>query len=380
MTEQASKKNWPDSREFWRHKRVIVTGGAGFLGSFVVEKLQQRGAAEIIVPRSSQYDLRDITAIRQLLHDVAPQSAVRNRQSAIDVVIHLAARVGGIGANRTHPAEFFYDNLMMSVPLFHESWRAGVGKFVAIGTVCAYPKYTQVPFKEEDLWNGYPEETNAPYGLAKKMLLVQSQAYRQQYGFNSIFLLPVNLYGPGDNFDLESSHVIPALIRKFIEATERSTLGVERSNVQRANLPTVTVWGTGKPTREFLYVEDAARGILLATERYNENEPVNLGSGMEISIKDLVHLIVQLTGFEGELVWDTSKPDGQPRRCLDTSKAEKLLGFRAQIPFVEGLQRTIEWYRTTLADCLQPVAPQMHKTGIATSIGDDSLEALESSD
>ena len=333
-----------ECRGFWRDKRVIVTGGAGFLGSFVVEKLQQRGAAEIIVPRSSQYDLRDINAIRQLLHDVAPKSAIRNPQSAIDVVIHLAARVGGIGANRAHPAEFFYDTLMMSVPMFHESWQAGVGKFVAIGTVCAYPKYTPVPFKEEDLWNGYPEETNAPYGLAKKMLLVQSQAYRQQYGFNSIFLLPVNLYGPGDNFDLESSHVVPALIRKFIEATERSTLGVERSNVQRANLPTVTVWGTGKPTREFLYVEDAAEGILLATEQYNESEPVNLGSGKEISIKDLVHLIARLTGFKGKIEWDTSKPDGQPRRCLDTSKAERMFGFKAKMSFEEGLRRTIRWY------------------------------------
>jgi len=248
-----------------------------------------------------------------------------------DIVIHLAARVGGIGANRAHPAEFFYDNLMMSVQLFHECWRAGVEKFVAVGTVCAYPKFTPVPFTEENLWKGYPEETNAPYALAKKMLLVQSQAYRQQYGFNSIFLLPANLYGPGDNFDLESSHVIPALIRKCVEAKERGD-------------DHITVWGTGKPTREFLYAEDAAEGILLATERYNESEPANLGSGMEISIKELVYLIARLTGFEGDVIWDTSKPDGQPRRCLDTTKAERLFGFRAKTPLEEGLQRTIQWY------------------------------------
>ena len=305
---------------FWDAKRVVVTGGAGFLGSFVVEKLQERGCPYIFVPRSRDYDLRDLGAIRRMLKDAKP-----------DIVIHLAARVGGIGANRTHPAEFFYDNLIMGVQLLHESWRFGVEKFVAIGTVCAYPKHTPVPFKEEDLWNGYPEETNAPYGLAKKMLLVQSQAYRQQYGFNSIFLLPVNLYGPRDNFNLETSHVIPALIRKCIEAKERGD-------------DHIVVWGTGKPTREFLYVEDAAEGILLATERYNESEPVNLGSGMEISIKDLVHLIARLTGFEGKIVWDTSKPDGQPRRCLDTSKAERLFGFKAKTPFEEGLRKTIEWY------------------------------------
>lgn len=306
---------------FWDAKRVVVTGGAGFLGSFVVEKLQERGCPYIFVPRSRDYDLRDLGAIRRMLKDAKP-----------DIVIHLAARVGGIGANRTHPAEFFYDNLIMGVQLFHESWRFGVEKFVAIGTVCAYPKHTPVPFKEEDLWNGYPEETNAPYGLAKKMLLVQSQAYRQQYGFNSIFLLPVNLYGPRDNFDLETSHVIPALIRKCIEAKERGD-------------DHIVVWGTGKPTREFLYVEDAAEGILLATERYNESEPVNLGSGIEISIKDLVHLIARLTGFKGKIVWDTSKPDGQPRRCLDTSKAERLFGFKAKTPFEEGLRKTIEWYK-----------------------------------
>jgi GDP-L-fucose synthase len=323
--------DWPDSREFWSDKRVVVTGGAGFLGSFVVEKLRERGAAEIIAPRSKDYDLRDINAIHQLLHDVMGSSNVPRSNV---MVIHLAARVGGIGANRAHPAEFFYDNLMMGVPLLHESWRFGVEKFMAIGTVCAYPKYTPVPFREEDLWDGYPEETNAPYGLAKKMLLVQSQAYRQQYGFNSIFLLPVNLYGPGDNFDLETSHVIPALIRKCMEAKERGNDHIE-------------VWGTGKPTREFLYVEDAAEGILLATERYNESKPVNLGSGMEIGIDELTHLIARLTGFEGEIVWDTSKPDGQTRRCLDTSKAKRLFGFCAQTPFEEGLQKTIEWYRMT---------------------------------
>jgi GDP-L-fucose synthase len=266
-----------------------------------------------------------LDAIQRMLTDAQP-----------DIVIHLAARVGGIGANRAHPAEFFYDNLMMSVPLLHESWRFGVEKFVAIGTVCAYPKYTPVPFKEENLWNGYPEESNAPYGLAKKMLLVQSQAYRQQYGYNSIFLLPVNLYGPGDNFDLESSHVIPALIRKCVEAKERGD-------------DQIVAWGTGSPTREFLYVKDAAEGILLATERYDESKPVNLGSGMEISIKDLMHLIARLTGFEGKIVWDANKPDGQPRRCLDTSRAEEFFGFCAQTPFEEGLRRTVDWYRQMLA-------------------------------
>jgi GDP-L-fucose synthase len=301
------RDNWPDSQAFWRNKRVVVTGGAGFLGSFVVEKLLQRGCKEIFVPRSRDYDLRQLEAIQRMLNDARP-----------DIAIHLAARVGGIGANRAHPAEFFYDNLMMSVPLLHESWRFGVEKFVVIGTVCAYPKFTPVPFKEENLWDGYPEETNAPYGLAKKMLLVQSQAYRQQYGFNSIFLLPVNLYGPGDNFDLESSHVIPALIRKCIEAKERGD-------------NQIVAWGTGSPTREFLYVEDAAEGILLAAERYNESEPVNLGSGMEISIKDLMYLIARLIEFEGEIVWDTSK-------------AERLFGFRARTPFEEGLRQPVDWY------------------------------------
>jgi len=252
--------------------------------------------------------------------------------SRADIVIHLAANVGGIGANRTRPAEFFYDNIMMGTQLIHESWKAGVAKFVAIGTVCAYPKFTPIPFQEDDLWNGYPEETNAPYGLAKKMMLVQSQTYRQQYGFNSIFLIPVNLYGPRDNFNLETSHVIPALIRKCLEAQERG----ERE---------VVVWGDGTPTREFLFAGDAAEGILLAAERYDASEPVNLGSGHEISIKVLAELIVRLTGFEGQLVWDTTKPNGQPRRALDISKAEELFSFRAQMPFEEGLRQTIEWYR-----------------------------------
>lgn len=315
--------NWPDSGGFWQGKRVIVTGGAGFLGSCVVEKLRQHGATKIVVPRSCDYDLRNLEAIRCLLVDVHP-----------DVVIHLAARVGGIGANRAHPAEFFYDNLMMGVQLLHESWRIGVEKFVAIGTVCAYPKYTPVPFSEEALWNGYPEETNAPYGLAKKMLLVQSQAYRQQYGFNSIFLLPVNLYGPGDNFDPESSHVIPALIRKCIEAHEHGD-------------DHILAWGDGSPTREFLYVEDAAEGIVLATERYNQSDPVNLGSAYEISIKDLLETIAHLTGFEGKILWDTTKPNGQPRRKLNTSKAVSAFGFRAATSFEAGLMRTIERYRDT---------------------------------
>jgi GDP-L-fucose synthase len=252
-----------------------------------------------------------------------------------DIIIHLAARVGGIGANRAHPAEFFYDNLMMSVQLLHEAWRAGVSKFIAIGTVCAYPKHTPTPFKEEDLWNGYPEETNAPYGLAKKMLLVQSQAYRQQYGFNSIFLLPVNLYGPGDNFDPESSHVIPALIKKCLDANA-------------AGEKEIVVWGDGSPTREFLYVEDAAQGILMAAERYDKSDPVNLGSAFEISIKDLVETIACLTGFDGQIVWDGTKPNGQPRRKLDTSKAEALFGFQAQIAFHDGLQQTIGWLRERL--------------------------------
>jgi GDP-L-fucose synthase len=304
----------------------MVTGGAGFLGSWVVESLWQRGCQHIFVPRSQEYDLRRAEDIHRAMTDATP-----------DVIIHLAARVGGIGANQAHPAEYFYDNLMMGIPLLHAAWQAGVSKFVALGTVCAYPKFTPVPFQEDDLWNGYPEETNAPYGLAKKMLLVQSQAYRQQYGFNAIFLLPVNLYGPRDNFDLEASHVIPALIRKCLEAQARGDKAI-------------VLWGTGEPTREFLYVEDAAEGILLAAERYDGSEPVNLGSGMEISIKDLAQIIARLTGFAGDIVWDATRPNGQPRRCLDTSRAERLFGFKARTPFEEGLRRTITWYQS--AACL----------------------------
>jgi len=318
---------------FWKDKRVIVTGGAGFLGSFVTEKLHQRGAAEVIVPIIEEYNLVEIQDIRRLYdHVLGAESTTVNPAAANVIVIHLAALAGGIGANRARPADFFYINLMMGVQLIHEAWRRGIGKFVALGTICAYPKFTPLPFKEEDLWNGYPEETNAPYGLAKKMLLVQAQAYREQYGFNVIYLLPVNLYGPRDNFNLETSHVIPAQIRKCIEAEERG----ERQ---------VVLWGDGSPTREFLYVEDAAEGILLAAERYNGSEPVNLGAGCEISIKDLAQMIAELTGFKGELVWDTSKPNGQPRRALDVSQAEKMFGFRAQMHFEEGLKRTIEWYR-----------------------------------
>jgi len=307
---------------FWHNKTVLVTGGSGFLGSFVVEKLLQRAPRKVVVPQSRDYDLRTLEAIRKILNEARP-----------DIIIHLAARVGGIGANRAHPAEFFYDNLIMGVQLLHAAWQFGIEKFVAVGTVCAYPKYTPVPFREEDLWNGYPEETNAPYGLAKKMLLVQSQAYRQQYGLNSIFLLPVNLYGPRDNVDLENSHVIPALIRKCMEAKERGD-------------SSMVAWGDGSPTREFLYVEDAAEGILLAAERYDKSEPVNLGSAFEISIRELLETIARLTGFEGKILWDTSKPNGQPRRKLDTSRAEREFGFRAKTSFEEGLQKTIEWFRT----------------------------------
>ncbi len=307
---------------FWQGKRVIVTGGAGFLGSHVVTKLQARGCGEIVVPRSKECDLRTADAIRCLYRETQPH-----------VVIHLAALVGGIGANRLHPAEFFFDNLIMGAQLMHEAWRHQVEKFVGVGTVCSYPKYAPVPFREGDLWNGYPEETNAPYGLAKKMLLVQAQAYRAQYGFNGIHLIPVNLYGAGDNIDPERAHVIPALIRKCVEARERG----DRQ---------IVVWGTGQATREFLHVEDAADGILLAAERYNGDDPINLGSGIEISIAKLVELIKGLTGFAGEIVWDSSKPDGQPRRCLDTSKAEQLFGFRAKVPFAEGLRKTVEWYQS----------------------------------
>ena len=309
------------SPDYWQDKRVCVTGGAGFLGSFVTARLHERGAKEVFIPTIEKYDLVQLDSIRQMLDDSNP-----------DIIIHLAAQVGGIGANREHPAEFFYSNLMMGVQLIHEAWLRGVEKFVALGTICAYPKFTPIPFKEENLWDGYPEETNAPYGLAKKMLLVQSQAYRQQYGFNSIFIMPVNLYGPRDNFKPESSHVIPALIKKCVEAIESGADSIE-------------VWGDGTPTREFLYVEDAAEGILLATEKYDSPEPINLGSGMEISIKHLVELIAHLTGFKGRIIWDTSKPNGQPRRRLDVTRAEQAFGFKAETSFEEGLKKTIEWYR-----------------------------------
>jgi GDP-L-fucose synthase len=305
---------------FWSPRRVTVTGGAGFLGSFVVEKLRERGCRDIFVPRSSQYDLVDMEAVKRLYRDTRP-----------DIVIHLAARVGGIGANQASAGKFFYDNAMMGIQLIEQGRLFGLEKFVALGTVCAYPKFAAVPFREETLWDGYPEETNAPYGLAKKMLLVQSQAYRDQYGFNSIYLLPVNLYGPLDNFDLETSHVIPALIRKCLEAKERGEAEI-------------VCWGDGSPTREFLYVEDCAEAILLATERYNESEPVNIGTGREISIKDLIKVIAQLTEYRGRIVWDTTKPNGQPRRCLDTERARKLFGFSAKRDFREGLRQTIEWY------------------------------------
>lgn len=317
---------WPDSREFWRRRRVVVTGGAGFLGTFVVKRLAERQPADIAVPRSAEYDLRTPEGVRRLFDDASP-----------DIVIHLAARVGGIGANRAHPAEFFYDNLMMSVQLLHQAYLRGIEKFVAVGTVCSYPKFTPVPFKEEDLWSGYPEETNAPYGLAKKMLLVQSQTYRQQYGFNSIFLLPANLYGPGDKWDPDSSHVIPALIKKCIDA-------------RKSGDDHIVVWGDGSPTREFLYVEDAAEGLLLAAERFDKSEPINLGSGQETSIAELVRIIADVTGYRGRIVWDTSKPNGQPRRKLDTSRAEREFGFRATTPFREGLRRTVEWYEQNVVE------------------------------
>lgn len=312
---------------FWQNKKIIVTGGAGFLGSFVVETLKKRGATDIFIPRIENYNLVEPADVERMYADALKDAEPKNV-----VVIHLAANVGGIGANREHPAEFFYDNLMMGVQLMHQAWKRGVGKFVAIGTVCAYPKFTPVPFKEDDLWNGYPEETNAPYGLAKKMMLVQAQAYREQYGFNAIFLLPVNLYGPRDNFNLQTSHVIPALIRKAIAAKERGD----------AELP---AWGDGSPTREFLYVEDAADGIVTAAEKYDGALPVNLGSGYEISIKDLTEMIAKMTGFEGKIVWQTDKPNGQPRRGLDVTRAKELFGWSAQTPFEEGMRRTIEWFK-----------------------------------
>jgi GDP-L-fucose synthase len=302
-------------------KRITVTGGGGFLGSHVVEELARRGARKVSVPRSSQFDLRLPTEVRRMYRELAPE-----------IVIHLAAVVGGIGANRENPGGFFYENLMMGAELMETGRLAGVEKFVAVGTVCAYPKFTPVPFREEDLWNGYPEETNAPYGLAKKMLLVQSQAYRQQYGFNSIYLLPVNLYGPRDSFDPSKSHVIPALIKKCVDAIDAGAGRIE-------------VWGTGAASREFLYVEDCARAIVLALERYDKPEPVNLGAGREIRIRELVELIAKLTGFAGDIAWDPTKPDGQPRRSLDVSRAEREFGFRATTSFVEGLRTTVEWHR-----------------------------------
>lgn len=308
--------------EFWQNKRILVTGGAGFLGSFVVGKLKENGSRNIFIPQIQNYNLVEMEAVKRVYQDCQPE-----------IVIHLAARVGGIGANLKNPGSFCYDNLMMGIQLMEIGRQYNLEKFVALGTICAYPKYTPVPFREKDLWNGYPEETNAPYGLAKKMLLVQAQAYRKQYGFNAIYLLPVNLYGPGDNFNPESSHVIPALIRKCFEA-------------KKENKKQITVWGTGKPTREFLYVEDAAEAIILAAEKYNKPEPVNIGAGFEISIKDLVNLIVKLTGFKGEITWDLSKPDGQPRRCLDTSRAKEEFSFTARTSFEEGLARTIAWYKS----------------------------------
>ena len=301
--------------------RIMVTGGAGFLGQRVVRTLSERGSADIFVPLVGQYDLTREAAVQQLFADVCPQ-----------VVIHLAAQVGGIGANRDNPGRFAYSNLVMGALVMEYARLAGVEKFVALGTICAYPKFARVPFKEEELWNGYPEETNAPYGLAKKMLLVLAQAYREQYGFNAIYLLPVNLYGPGDNFDLSSSHVIPALIRKCFEAIGRGE-------------QEILLWGDGSPTREFLYVDDCADAIVLATERYNGREPVNIGTGAEISIRDLAQLICELTGFRGHIAWDKSKPNGQPRRCLDTTRAAEWFGFRARTDFREGLTKTVEWYR-----------------------------------
>jgi GDP-L-fucose synthase len=305
---------------FWTDKRVIVTGGAGFVGSFVVNKLKERGCQQVFVPRSKECDLRDRDAIIRLY-----------RETRAQIVIHLAAVVGGIGANRANPGRFFYDNAIMGIQLMEHARHAGVEKFVAVGTVCAYPKFTPLPFKERDLWNGYPEETNAPYGLAKKMMLVQAQAYRAQYGFNAIYLLPVNLYGPGDNCDLHSSHVIPALIRKCVEAKETGS-------------GEIVLWGDGSPTREFLYVEDAAEGIVKAAERYNGDQPVNLGAGEEISIRDLAEMIAAEVGFTGNIVWDATKPNGQPRRCLDVNRAKELFGFAATHRLRDGIPKTVNWY------------------------------------
>lgn len=312
--------------EFWNQRRVLVTGGGGFLGSHLVDRLRQLEPAEIIVPRKREYDLTRLEDLQRLL-----------RESRPDLILHLAALAGGIGANQARPAEFFYQNLLMGTQLLHEAWQHEVPKLVSIGTVCSYPKDTPVPFSEDDLWEGYPEETNAPYGLAKKMLIVQSQAYREQYGFNAVNLIPVNLYGPRDNFDLETSHVIPALIRKVLDAKQQGSAAV-------------TLWGDGSPTREFLYAPDAAEGILLGAEHLNESEPVNLGSGQEIRIRDLAQTIARLTGFEGRFEWDTSRPNGQPRRALDTSKAQEMFGFVARTSLEDGLAATIDWYRTHRAE------------------------------
>jgi GDP-L-fucose synthase len=305
---------------FWPDQRVVVTGGAGFLGTHVVAALQQRGCKDVTAPRSKEYDLRDRAAIRRLLETAKPT-----------IVLHLAAVVGGIGANREHPGKFFYENAIMGIELIEQARQFKLSKIVVVGTICAYPKFTPVPFKEDDIWNGYPEETNAPYGVAKKALLVQCQSYREEYGLNGVYLLPVNLYGPRDNFDPSSSHVIPALIKKCVDARDSGAKFIE-------------CWGTGSATREFLYVDDATEGILLAAERYNKSDPVNLGAGQEISIKTLVETVARLTKFQGEIRWDATKPDGQPRRCLDTTRAEREFGFRAATPFEEGLRKTIAWY------------------------------------
>jgi len=310
---------------FWSDKRVIVTGGAGFLGSFVVEQLRAKGCRQIVIPRSRDYDLVQMEAVQRLYAEANP-----------DIVIHLAARVGGIGANQANPGRFFYDNLLMGSQLMEVGRQLGLRKFVALGTICAYPKFAPIPFKEEDIWNGYPEETNAPYGLAKKMMLVQSQAYRQQYGFNSIVLFPVNLYGPRDNFDLETSHVIPALIRKCAEA-------------QQAGRSEIVLWGDGTPTREFLYVEDAAEGILQASEQYDDSLPLNLGTGEEVTIKNLALMIARELGYQGRIVWDTTKPNGQPRRCLDVSRIKQMIGFQAQHSLQAGLRKTIQWFQANQA-------------------------------
>lgn len=318
--------------DYWAGRRVLVTGGAGFLGSYVVDRLEGLGCEQVIVPRREQYDLTQLDDVRRIFRDSRP-----------DIVLHLAAEVGGIGANRRSPGRFFYANMAMGLHLIEEGRLSGVAKFVQVGTICAYPKHTPVPFRESDLWNGYPEETNAPYGIAKKALLVQLQAYRDQYGFNGVYLLPVNLYGPGDNFDLETSHVIPALIRKMVEARD-------------AGESQVTIWGTGRPSREFLYADDCARGILLAAEHYDGAEPVNLGTGDEITIRDLAERIAACVGFRGELVFDTGQPDGQPRRCLDTQRAREYFGFQSRVKFEEGLRRTVSWYEAKFL-------PQLEITG-----------------